>query len=85
MTKEEVHEVMGTKSAGPYNNPYRTAMQYDENNEPIEVFYYWTDGSYVGGITDNELTPVVFQNGKVIGWGREFFTEFVQKYEFRFR
>lgn len=44
---------------------YRTAM---------------TSGIY--GTADSDFTPVVFgQDGKVIGWGRNFFTEYVKKYE----
>lgn len=44
---------------------YRTAM---------------TSGIY--GTADSDFTPIVFdKNGKVIGWGRNFFTEHVKKYE----
>lgn len=44
---------------------YRTAM---------------TSGVY--GTSDSDFTPIVFgSNGKVIGWGRNFFTEQVKKYE----
>ena len=44
---------------------YRTAM---------------TSGIY--GTADSDFTPVVFgQDGKVVGWGRNFFTEHVKKYE----
>lgn len=83
MTKEQVHEVMGIQTFRKYNNPYRTAMG-TKNDEVTEVFYYWTDGTASGGIEDNELTPVVFLNGKVIGWGREFFSEYdVEKIDIR--
>ena len=44
---------------------YRTAM---------------TSGVY--GTSDSDFTPIVFdQDGKVIGWGRNFFTEHVKRYE----
>jgi hypothetical protein len=44
---------------------YRTAM---------------TSGIY--GTADSNFTPVVFgQDRKVVGWGRNFFTEHVKKYE----
>lgn len=67
------------------SNPHRTAMQIGKDGAPIEVFYYWTDGTFVDGIQDSELTPVVFVNGKVVGWGREFWMEYVRKYEIRMR
>jgi hypothetical protein len=85
MTKEQVHSVMGQKSSRAYSNPQRTAMRVDEKGNHVEIFYYWTDGSARNGIQDSELTPIVFQNGKVIGWGREFFMEFVEKHEIRYR
>lgn len=44
---------------------YRTAM---------------TSGVY--GTEDSDFTPVVFgQDGTLVGWGRNFFTEHVKKYE----
>lgn len=44
---------------------YRTAM---------------TSGVY--GTSDSDFTPVVFgQNGKVIGWGRNFFVDHAKKYD----
>lgn len=44
---------------------YRTAM---------------TTGVY--GTADSDFTPVVFnENGKLVGWGRNFFTEHVKKFE----
>jgi hypothetical protein len=85
MSKGEVHAIMGQESARNYNNPYRTAMYPREDGKRVDVFYYWTDGSVSQGISDNELTPVVFVDGKVVGWGREFWSEFVTKYEVRIK
>jgi hypothetical protein len=46
---------------------YRTAM---------------TSGIY--GTADSDFTPVVFdENGKLLGWGRNFFTEHVKRYEIK--
>jgi hypothetical protein len=48
---------------------YRTAM---------------TSGIY--GTTDNDFTPVVFdENAKLVGWGRNFFTEHVKRYEIKIK
>ncbi len=85
MTKSEVHSVMGQKTVRSHNNPYRTAMYMSKEGLPIEVFFYWTDRTKSYGVSDNELTPVVFSNGKVVGWGREFWMEFVQKIELRIK
>ncbi len=46
---------------------YRTAM---------------TSGIY--GTADSDFTPVVFdENGKLAGWGRNFFTQHVKRYEIK--
>lgn len=85
LTKVEVHAVMGQEPVRNFNNPYRTAMHFGEDGRVVEVFYYWTDGTLYNGIEDHELTPVVFIDGAVIGWGREFWTEFVTKHEVRIK
>ena len=38
-----------------------------------------------GAITDDELTPLVFDDGKLIGWGSSFLEVNIQKYEIRIR
>ena len=48
---------------------YRTAM---------------TSGIY--GTADSDFTPVVFdENRKLVGWGRNFFTEHVKRYEIKIK
>ena len=48
---------------------YRTAM---------------TSGVY--GTADSDFTPVVFdEEGKLIGWGRNFFTEHIKRYEIKIK
>jgi len=70
MTKEEVIQHMGQpeRSEGYQWGSaflYRTAM---------------TSGIY--GTADSDFTPVVFdENGKLVGWGRNFFTEHIKRYE----
>ena len=85
MTKEQAHAVMGREGVKNYNNPYRTAMFMGKDGRPVEVFYYWTDHTVEKGVPDRDLTPVVFHDGKVVGWGREFWSEFVNKYEIRIK
>lgn len=85
MTKDEVHGVMGREGLRNYNNPYRTAMYMGKDGKPIEVFYHWTDYTVPKGIPDQDLTPVVLRDGKLVGWGREFWSDFVTKYELRIK
>lgn len=70
MSQEDVVKLMGKpeRSEGyAWGSAwlYRTAM---------------TSGIY--GTADPDFTPVVFgQDGKIVGWGRNFFTGHVKKYE----
>jgi hypothetical protein len=61
------------------SNPYRseTRLLY-EGDEPqlIVIHWHYTDlKENDGRITDDELTPVVFMNDRVVGWGRPFLTQ----------
>lgn len=72
MTQEQVLQYMGQpeRSEGyKWGSAwlYRTAM---------------TSGIY--GTADSDFTPVVFdENGKLVGWGRNFFIEHVKRYEIK--
>lgn len=73
------------------NNPYKSEI-LEGKNKTFEVIYYYTDvkhsQKYVGKIStiqDDELTPLVFDEGKLIGWGQSFLQDNVQKYEIRVR
>ncbi len=68
----------------------RTKMGDPERSEGYEWGSAWlyrtamTSGVY--GTTDGDFTPVVFDSsGKVVGWGRNFFTEHVRRYDVRIR
>lgn len=101
MTKEEAINIMpkgkGTviPFAGPYtgligrgmtiNNPYRSEILQGKD-KAFEVIYYVTDvKKNDDAVTDDELTPLVFDNGKLIGWGWGFLQDNAQKYEIRIR
>ncbi len=70
MSKAETKDLMGQpeRSEGyAWGSAwlYRTAM---------------TSGVY--GTADSDFTPIVFdQDGKVLGWGRNFFVEHIKRYE----
>ncbi|MBP9854502.1 MAG: DUF3192 domain-containing protein [Candidatus Omnitrophica bacterium] len=100
MPKEEALNVMGTKSfmAGGFDffefkrvtetvvtNPYRSEILQGKD-KTLEVIYYVTDVKRNdNAVTDDELTPLVFDNGKLIGWGWSFLQDNAQKYEIRIR
>lgn len=74
MTKSEVREQMGEpeRSDGyPWGSAwlYRTAM-----TQGIQGGIY--------GSIDSDYTPIMFDTDDVlVGWGRNYFTEYVRKYE----
>lgn len=97
MTKQEVLSIMGIKkiTASKYSwsnpeytitNPYRSETLQGKD-KVFEVLYYYTDVKKIPSyaITDDELTPLVFDDGKLIGWGWIFLNEDVKKYEIRIR
>ena len=98
MTKQEVMEIMGhetgektfTNLVGKRTflsatNPYRIEILQGKE-KTFEVLHYYTDVKKDdNAITDDELTPMVFDNGRLIGWGSSFLEQNIQKYEIRFR
>lgn len=66
-------------------NPYRTET-LPGPRDTLEVLFYYTDvKSRDSAITDDELTPFVFKDGRLLGWGYSLLNESVQKYEIRIR
>jgi hypothetical protein len=101
MSKQEVLAIMGDKTAtnsapGGYRltatNPYKSEILQGKD-KTFEVLYYYTDVKQVKDpilgceetIQDDELTPIIFDNGKLVGWGQGFLKDNVQKYEIKFR
>ena len=90
MTKEQALAIMGNKSGGgrfgepKVNSPYKSEI-LQEKEKTFEVLYYYTDiksSIYTANpatITDDELTPLVFDNGKLIGWGASFLDSNINK------
>jgi len=91
MNKTDALRIMGT-NIGPYtcdlstskspltvtlNNPYRTEM-VQTSGRMLEIVYYITELKNNNCIVDNnELTPLVFEDSKLIGWGNNFLLEVV--------
>ncbi len=91
MNKPQVLSVMGTetiKTGGSpeiVTNPYKSETFRNQSGKTHEVLFYYTDVKRRDGVvTDDELTPLVLEDGKLIGWGNSFFSD-VKKVEVRIR
>ena len=84
MKKFEVLQIMGTQTYGAINNPYKVETPRGKDGRLYEVFYYHTDLKNKDGIiTDAELTPIVFIENQLIGWGWAFLSDLVPNYQYQ--
>jgi outer membrane protein assembly factor BamE (lipoprotein component of BamABCDE complex) len=66
MTKQQVLEIMGKPDL---NEAYKSLY-----GKYMVIFFYYTQRQRSdGNTTKDECTPVIFENGKLIGWGSEFY------------
>lgn len=67
MTKDEVLKIMGEPLVNEvYNKP--------------NIWYYYVESQWSdGNRTSDECDPLVFENDKLIGWGKEFYKKYRQK------
>lgn len=90
MTKDQALSAMGTMPVNALcwfwrkkvNNPSRTEILEGQGNK-FEVLYYYTntdDWGWGCDISDDDLTPLVFYEGKLIGWGQSFLRQLDVKY-----
>jgi len=94
MSKAEVLSIMGTETKkGGYidhyqsvNNPHKNEV-IDAGKQIFEVIYYFTNtrDNRMGWDSDpirfQELTPLLFQNGRLVGWGEDFMRDNVPQYD----
>ena len=90
MTKEQALVIMGTQTyeteLGSINNPYRTETTHTKDGDPVLLVFYYTDvKARDNAITDDELTPLVFEDDKLVGWGWSYLDNNTQKYEYKVR
>lgn len=83
MTKKQVLEIMGNKSASQdqitITNPYKIDMKY-RTGVTYEILYFYTQKNRVSppfafSVKEDDLTPVFFVNDKLVGWGASFLPE----------
>ena len=72
MSKQEVINVMGM----PYNRE-----AYSTSDGQLDFLIYLTKYTDSGSIPDSDTTPICLLNGKVTGWGRNFYEKQKQRYE----
>ena len=71
MTKDQVRQIMG--------KPYRR-----EAESNLEWWLYDTQGGRGMYFTESEyLTPLLFEDGKLVGWGKNFWTTKERKYDIK--
>lgn len=72
--------ILGIYTNVTINNPYRSELVQGKNNREFEIIYYVTDvKGDNAAISDDDLTPLVFDNGKLIGWGWSFLKDNTQR------
>lgn len=66
VSKKQVMKIMG---------PPRLNEAYKSNNSvPTVIWFYYTNTRINDGIySKKEMTPLVFEHGKLVGWGDEFY------------
>jgi hypothetical protein len=100
MERAQVDSVMGpgrvrVRQVGPFStteitNPYRTEAVRSRSGEMIEVRYYGTEviqgeSDDEFSFTEDELTPLVFRDRQLIGWGWNLLFENVDKTQLHYR
>jgi hypothetical protein len=84
MSKFDVLQIMGTETVESVNNPYRVETPKGKDGELYEVLFYHTDKKKKSDlISDSELTPIVFKDNVLIGWGWAFLSEVVPNYQYQ--
>jgi len=54
-------------------NPYKGETMNGKDGKSYEIVYYYTTIKKLDGIvTDDELTPLVFESDRLLGWGEQF-------------
>jgi len=91
MTKEQVLNIMGTQTLTTVDHnvrvtsPYRVETIKDNDGKTMEVLFFYTDEKKdETKVSDDELTPVILNAGKVEGWGRIYLADVAPAYRLRY-
>ena len=85
MTMDEVASLMGTEPIHRrVNQPYRTETTRLSDGTSAVIWLYYSDiKARDDAITNDELTPVVFEKGKVVGWGWTYLDQNYNRYKIK--
>lgn len=85
MSEEQLRTRMGTSPVDDIPNPYRSEL-YRAGDQQIKILYYYTNRRSADGIIDDdELTPFVFVDGLLDGWGWSYLGDVAERYDIRIR
>lgn len=73
MTKKEVIEIFGESNSSSFSNPFKREVKTLSNGQVQEALFFITSVIPDDKDTDDEMTPVIFVDKKVIGWGWSFY------------
>ena len=85
MTEQEVTDRIGSSGSSDIPNPFRSEM-YPAGEDEFKILFFYTNRTLADGdIEDDELTPVVFKNGLLDGWGWSYWENTALRYNIRIR
>jgi hypothetical protein len=61
------------------NNPYRSETVYCQEQTAKVLWYFTSVRCDNGRIENDELTPLLFVDGKLVGWGNRFYDQYCKK------
>ncbi len=67
-------------------NPHRTELAQTPDGTEVEILFYQTETRLAdGAIADDELTPLVLEDGHLAGWGWIFLRQNAERYAIELR
>ncbi len=66
--------------------PLRTEGADAPDGTELEIFFYQTETRKAdGAITDDELSPIVLEDGRLVGWGWVYLRQNTERYDIKLR
>ena len=84
MTTNEVNERIGPSQNPSVPNPFKSEL-YSSGEDVFTALFFYTGTGYVSAIPDSDLTPVVFKNDSLEGWGWMHWKSVASNYNFNIR
>ena len=81
MTPEQAINHIGPSGIRSIPNPLKSEM-YPADNVIFRILYYYSQRQVEDGIiSDNELMPIVFKDGKLDGWGWNYWEDTAKRFD----